>query len=308
VAWTAAPWPVGRTDRVPAPEPELAAAKVNLYLHVLGRRADGYHDLQSLVAFADCGDSVAVTGRAREWSLTVDGSFAEDLGELATDDNLVLRAACRLAGTIPNTTPVALRLTKTLPVAAGIGGGSADAAAVIRLLAEMWGGDAGKPGDWADLGADIPVCLVNKPALVEGMGERVTPVPGLPDLPAVLANPGIESSTGAVFAALDGRYGEPLAVPVPRAGLDVAGVAQWLNQARNDLTRPAMSALPPIGETLAALAATPDVLLARMSGSGATCFGLYPTQAKADAAATWLRARAPGWWIKQTTLVSGADR
>lgn len=291
---------------MPTPAGEPAPAKINLYLHILGRRADGYHDLQSLVAFADCGDRVTVTGPAPDWSLALDGPFAEALEDTAAAGNLVLRAARRLAAATPGAAPLALNLSKHLPVAAGIGGGSADAAAAIRLLARTWGTAAGAPAAWADLGADIPVCLGNRPALVEGMGERLTPAPPLPPLPAVLVNPGIASSTGAVFQALAGRYGQPSAVPLPPAGASVAAIAGWLADQRNDLTRPAVETVPAIGEVLAALAAAPDTLLARMSGSGATCFALFPHQHSAAAAARWLRQRAPRWWVRESVLGAAA--
>ncbi len=287
--------------------PEFAAAKVNLYLHVLGRRTDGYHELQSLVAFADCGDAVSATGIARDWAVTLDGPFAESMGEVSNADNLVVRAARRLAAGRSGASPMALQLTKVLPVAAGIGGGSADAAAALRLLARLWEADPGDPSSWSDLGADIPVCLLSRPALVQGMGERVSVVEQMPELPVVLANPGVASSTGRVFTELSGRYGQPLPSPTPPSGLDVAGMAKWLSEARNDLTRPALACSPEIGEALAALAGTPDVLLARMSGSGSTCFGIYPTARHAEAAAAWLRARAPHWWIKPAILQSGGS-
>jgi 4-diphosphocytidyl-2-C-methyl-D-erythritol kinase len=301
-----APWRRKRTDSVLSAPPEIAAAKVNLYLHVLGRRDDGYHELQSLVMFADCGDAVSVLGPHSEWSISLNGPFAEKLDGVSASENLVIRAARRLAGTVPAAGPLSLQLIKNLPVAAGIGGGSADAAAAVRLLSRVWGCDAGDPAAWSDLGADIPVCLLNRVALVQGMGERLSVVDTLPDIPVVLANPGVVSSTGMVFSALEGRFGQPLAAPVPPPGLSVADLAMWLNEARNDLTRPALANVPAIGEALAALAGTPDVLLARMSGSGSTCFGIYPTTAQADAAAAWLRGRAPGWWIKSAVLRSNS--
>jgi 4-diphosphocytidyl-2-C-methyl-D-erythritol kinase len=287
---------------LPDRDSETARAKVNLYLHVLGRRADGYHALQSLVAFADCGDTVTVTGRADRWSLAIDGPMAGPLAGEATDDNLVLRALRRWQP--PGDPAAALRLTKRLPVAAGIGGGSADAAAALRCLARLRCRDPGDPADWADLGADIPVCLLQRPALVEGMGERLTPLAQLPDLPAVLVNPGQPSATAAVFAALAGRYGPPLANPLPDAAnlATPDTLARWLAGARNDLTPPAIECLPAVAEVLAALAAAPGCRLARMSGSGATCFGLFATASAATAAGRWLAARAPGWWIVPTRL------
>ncbi|MCA8930001.1 MAG: 4-(cytidine 5'-diphospho)-2-C-methyl-D-erythritol kinase [Alphaproteobacteria bacterium] len=291
---------------MPAAPTEPAPAKLNLYLHVLGHRPDGYHELQSLVAFADCGDRVTATGPAPDWTLDVDGPFADRLEDTSAADNLVLRAARRLQASVPAARPMALRLGKDLPVAAGIGGGSADAAATIRLLARLWGGTTGAPADWADLGADIPVCLVNRPALVEGMGERVTPVPSLPSLPAVLVNPAVPSATGAVFAALAGRFGAPAATPMPPPQADMAAFVAWLARQRNDLTRPAMEIAPAVGEVLAAIAGTPGALLARMSGSGTTCFGLFATEAAAAGAARSLRQRAPHWWIRET-LLRGTD-
>ncbi len=280
---------------------ESAPAKVNLYLHVLGRRADGYHDLQSLVVFADIGDRVTAS-RSDRWSLAIDGPFGEPLAAEDAADNLVLRAAQRArAGSGER---AALRLTKNLPVASGLGGGSADAAAVLRALRGLYGIDPGEPGAWADLGADIPVCLLGRPALVAGMGEKLTPLRSMPSLPAVLANPAEPSSTAAVFNALGGRFGKPLAEPLPTPA-DMRcpeALAEWLAQARNDLTRPAIETLPAIGEVLAALSSAPDALLARMSGSGATCFGLFPTVDAATEAASWLSARAPGWWIRRACL------
>ncbi len=282
---------------------ETAAAKVNLYLHVTGKRPDGYHEIQSLVAFADAGDQVtAVT--ADGWSLAIDGPHAPLLASGNHEDNLALRAARQLAGS--GSRKAALTLTKNLPVASGIGGGSADAAATLRALKLLLGLDFGDASAWAGLGADIPVCLLNQPALVEGMGEKLTPVSGLPALPAVLVNPGIPSGTAAVFQALarSGQYGTASSSPLP-APADLRSpetLAAWLAQQRNDLAAPAIETLPVIADVLAALAAVPGNLLARMSGSGATCFGLFSTEEVAAKAGAELARQHPDWWILPTKL------
>ena len=248
---------------------EPAPAKLNLALHVTGRRADGYHLLDSLVCFADIGDRVTLT--PGPLSLTIDGPFAAGLA--AEADNLCLRAA-RLAGG-----QAALHLHKTLPVASGIGGGSADAAAVLRGLARM---GHPLPERAERLGADVPVCLMGLPARMQGIGERLTPLPALPPLHLVLVNPGLAVPTPAIFAQLDRRDGAPLP-PIP-AFLDAPALIGWLQGMRNDLQPPAIALAPVIAEVLQALDAQ-GAQLARMSGSGATCFGLFPDAPRAAAAA-----------------------
>lgn len=283
---------------------ETAAAKINLYLHVLGKRGDGYHELQSLVAFAHNGDQVTAA-EADTWSLNIGGRFAGPLAGESIEDNLVLRAARRLMAN--DGRKAALTLTKNLPVASGIGGGSADAAATLRCLQRLFGVGFGDPAAWADLGADIPVCLLNRPALVEGMGEKLTPLDAMPVLPAVLVNPGIPSGTGAVFKALAGRYGEESSAPLPGPAdrQDAGTAAAWLADCRNDLTAAAVETLPVVGDVLATLERAPGSLLARMSGSGATCFALFPDSRTATAAARWLAGEAPNWWV-QPTVLAGA--
>lgn len=263
---------------------EAAPAKLNLALHVTGRRADGYHLLDSLVAFAAIGDHVTL--RPGPLSLSLEGPFAADLG--AGADNLCHRAA-RLAGGT-----AAITLTKTLPVASGIGGGSADAAAVLRGLARM---GHPIPRDVLSLGADVPVCVASAPARMQGIGEIVTPLDPLPDLALVLVNPGMAVATPQVFAARGPGFGAPLP-PMPRFG-EPAALMAYLAQTRNDLQAPAIAVAPVIAEVLAALAAT-GAAFARMSGSGATCFGIYDTPAGAQAAARTLSAR--GWWAVPTHL------
>lgn len=284
---------------------EFAPAKVNLYLHILGKRDDGYHDLQSLVAFADVGDAVCI-GRSRDWSLTIGGPFGNGVSGEDPENNLAVRAAKRLlTGT---NFRLRIRLTKNLPVAAGIGGGSADAAAVVRAVESLLRIKADDPASWANMGADIPVSLRNAPSLVEGIGERLTPVQSLPSLPAVLVNPRVAASTGAVFRALKGRYGQPIANPIPPAdaGASPIAFAAWLRHSRNDLTDAAAATVPAVRDVLSAISAAPGVQLARMSGSGATCFGLFPTRKAAAEAAGWLAAREPGWWV-QPTILTGTD-
>lgn len=266
---------------------EPAPAKVNLFLHVRGRRADGYHLLESLAVFPAVGDRLGAEP-ARGLSLAVTGPFAQDLG--TGDDNLVLRAALALGGT----QGAALTLEKNLPVASGIGGGSADAAAALRLLSRLWG-VAVPEGAALALGADVPVCLGARPALMGGIGERLDPAPRFPGFWLVLANPRRAVPTGAVFGAL-ARRDNPAGPPAPPGGFgDIKDFAGWLGAQRNDLEAPAAALCPAIGEVLAALAQ--GALLARMSGSGGTCFALHGDAAGAQAAAARLRAARPDWWI-----------
>lgn len=262
---------------------EFAFAKVNLYLHVTGRRADGYHLLDSVAVFPSAADWLRAE-RADELSLVVEGPFAAALGD---GENLVLRAARRLN---PQR-GAALRLTKNLPVTSGIGGGSADAAAALRLLSRLW--ECPVPEDAAEaLGADVPVCLVSRPARMQGVGEVLLPAPDLPRFGMVLVNPGLPVATPAVFAARTG--GISAAAVLPEAWADVQTMAHDLAALRNDLEAPAIGLCPVIGEVLAAINGLPGCLLARMSGSGATCFGLFATAEAARAAAAILIR--PGWW------------
>ena len=267
----------------------LARAKVNLALHVTGRREDGYHLLDSLVAFADFGDVVRVRP-AEDLSLTVTGPMAAGLG--AGEDNLVLRAA-RLMGR-----PAAITLEKSLPLASGIGGGSADAAATLQAMARLFGLDLPDPAAVLGLGADVPVCLLGRPARMAGIGEDLTPI-SLPPAYLVLVNPGFAVSTPQVFRALTRRDNPPLGT-IPGFA-DARDLAAWLTATRNDLQAAAVTLRPEIAEVLAVIEATPDCLLARMSGSGATCFGLY-AEARAAARAAARLARA-GWWVQAGALV-----
>ncbi len=270
-----------------------APAKVNLTLHVTGQRPDGYHLLDSLVVFSDFGDRVAVEA-APETRFSVTGPRAA--GVPTDSRNLVLKAAALMAGA-----PAAITLEKNLPAASGIGGGSADAAATLRALSSLHGSPLPDAAAVLGLGADVPVCLQGHATRMSGIGEELAPVPALPPLPAVLVNPGVEVSTPEVFRALDTPDNPPMP-DIPAGLADPAEVAAWLATQRNDLEAPARALAPEIGDVLAALAATPGCLLARMSGSGATCFGLYQTETAARDAAGRLGAAQPGWWVLPTVL------
>lgn len=283
----------------------FAPAKVNLTLAVLGRREDGYHLLSSLVAFAEVGDELRLAPGG-DVSLSITGPRA---AALATDaDNLVLKAARALAAQVPGLRLGAFRLTKRLPVASGIGGGSADAAAALRLLARANGLAPEDPRLMEaarETGADVPVCLAGRVCVMEGIGERLGPALPCPALPTVLVNPGVPVETRAVFAALAIPPGAArVSPPAPEItpGLTIGAVIARLREAGNDLEAPATGLAPAIARTIDAVAGTPGCRLARMTGSGATVFGLYETDAGASAAAARLTKARPGWWIVATRL------
>ena len=281
---------------------EPAPAKVNLYLHVTGKRADGYHLLDSLVVFAGIGDTVTVEP-AGTLSLTVDGPGAAGLP--CDDGNIVLRAARALALAADVRGGAAIRLTKVLPVASGIGGGSTDAAAALRALERLWRVDlpAGRRQALAlGLGADLPVCLAGRPARMSGIGEILAPVPPLPPAWLVLTNPRVPLSTPAVFKARAGCFSDP--APLETTPRDAAHLAALLAARRNDLTDAAISLVPAVATALDVLAAQPGCLLSRMSGSGATCLGLFSARADAEAAAQSLTQAQPAWWIRAAPLLS----
>ena len=270
----------------------IARAKVNLALHVVGRRADGYHLLDSLVAFADFGD-VVTAEPAPSLSLSITGPMAAGLS--AGSDNLVLKAAQMLGSPLG----AAITLEKRLPIASGIGGGSADAAATMQALGALWGCALPDAGQVLALGADVPVCLAGQSCRMAGIGDQISPI-ALPPAHLVLVNPGVGLSTAAVFGALLCRDNPPLppAAPMP----DAVALAAYLGHCRNDLEAPALSLVPQIGAVLAALQGQKGCLLARMSGSGATCFGLFASASAAVAAATALRAQSGAWWVQATTM------
>ena len=282
----------------------LAPAKVNLFLHVGPVDADGYHPLASLVAFADVGDGLTVAPAPR-LSLDVSGPFASGL-EDGQGDNLVLRALTalgRAAGI--GDPPLAVRLDKRLPIAAGLGGGSSDAGAALKLARDALGlalDDDTLARIAAEIGADGPMCLHARTAWAEGRGDVLTFEPRLPPLHAVLVNPGVPSPTGAVYRAYDAGPSAAADRPAPPADWSVSVVIDWLAHQRNDLQAPAVGLSPAIGQALSAVAATPGVALARMSGSGATVFGLCSDQAAARDAARRIAADHPQWWVVPCVL------
>jgi 4-diphosphocytidyl-2-C-methyl-D-erythritol kinase len=275
-----------------------ARAKINLYLHVTGRRADGYHLMDSLVCFAELGDELTIAP-ARDLSFSLDGPFAVSL---TGADNLVLRAA-RL---IDANRGAALHLNKQLPVAAGIGGGSADAAAALAGLARLWDLPLPSASQVLSLGADLPVCLSGGPTFVGGIGEDLQAAPPLPPTALLLANPRRPLPTIDVFRSYAKRaqgFSQPARWShVPQ---DAAALADLLAERGNDLTEAAIQLAPEIGDLLAAIARTPGCLLARMSGSGASCFGLFAGAEAAAKAAAGLQVASPNWWIRATTIASG---
>lgn len=281
---------------------ETARAKLNLDLFVTGRRADGWHELDSLVVFGELADRLEFRP-ADTLSLAIEGPTSR--GVPADESNLVLRAARSLQQEFVIEHGAAIRLEKHLPVAAGIGGGSADAAATLRGLRRLWNlvlDDERLRDLGLRLGADVPVCLYSKPARMRGIGERLDPVRGLPDLPLVLVNPGRELPTKSVFAALRGSFAPADRAPL-RAGGGLHRLAVWLADGRNDLEPPARRLEPAIGRVLEALAGLSGCLLARMSGSGATCFGVFGDRGEAETAALLLRKRHPDWWVAPTVAL-----
>ena len=275
----------------------FAPAKINLFLHVGDKRADGFHALQSLVVFVGAGDELTFE-LADGISLVLEGLFA---GVLSADtDNLVLKAARALASRSACEQGARITLTKNLPVASGIGGGSADAAAALRGLARLWDLDVSQDllhEIGAILGSDIPVCIASVPAWMEGRGETVTAV-NVPGAAMVLVNPGVAVPTGKVFAALKERRG--VGMPLPPIMKSVPELIAYLKTTTNDLEAPAREIAPVIGEVLDTLATQQGVMLARMSGSGATCFSLFESDAAANNAAAKISKQNPGWWVAAT--------
>lgn len=278
-----------------------APAKLNLYLHVTGRRPDGYHLLDSLAVFAELADELEIRPSER-LSLMVEGPFARQAGP--DGDNLVLRAAAALARAAGVTAGAGIRLIKNIPAAAGLGGGSADAAAALAGLMRLWRIEAHSVDLMRialDLGADVPVCLAGRPSFVGGIGERIDPAPVMPVAGLLMVNPRVELATPAVFAARDGAFSKPHRFAgAPRS---VTHLAELLADRRNDLTDAAIGLAPEIGDALALIGALPGCRLARMTGSGATCFGLFDDPAAA--ATAWRSMDRPGWWIAATGLKAG---
>ena len=282
---------------------ETARAKVNLTLHIKGKRSDGYHELESLVVFADVCDELIFTP-ASEVSLSLEGSFAG----LVDGENLVLKAKRAVAAWLGVAISGHFRLTKNIPVAAGLGGGSSDAAAAIRALFRNYDNVSNAKTfikQSAAIGADVPVCLQNSAAWMCGLGERVTPVSGLTPLPALLVNPRIKLSTAAVFKTLNAK---PLQPDVAGAAPSFPGwknpveAAAWLKEGRNDLETPAIALEPAVESVLDTLRRLDGCLLSRLSGSGPTCFGIFSSQHAAGEAAREIERSYPKWWVQATTL------
>ncbi len=272
---------------------ELAPAKLNLALHVRARRADGYHAIETLFAFVADGDTLRVEP-AETPRFVVSGPFGAGLDGEA--DNLVTRAVAAFARDAAAVPPLSIELVKRLPVASGIGGGSADAAAALRVCAAISGVAADDPrvvSVAAALGSDVPACLLGRTAIGSGRGEALVPVSGLAGTPVLLVNPGVAVSTAPVFARWDG---------VDRGPLPTGDAWAIARDGRNDLAAPAQAVAPVIGDVLAALGALDGVTLLRMSGSGATCFALFGDMAARDRGADAIRAAHPGWWALATKL------
>ena len=284
----------------------LAPAKVNLFLHVAPLAPDGYHPLASLMVFADVGDRLTLSP-AEHTSFKVAGPFGPELSELPAADNLAWRAIQRLlerAGARPD--PFRLTLEKRLPVAAGLGGGSSDAGAALKLARDALvpdAPDAELEAIAAELGSDGPACLHARPVLAQGRGERLSPAPALPPLPAVLVNPGVACPTGRVYRAYDSQMPGDADVPgLAFAYPDVASAVAAMAACRNDLEAPALSVAPEIAGVLEQLRAQPETRLARLSGSGATCFALCATAADATNLAERLAMDQPRWWVQACVL------
>ena len=272
---------------------EHAPAKINLSLHVVGRRPDGLHLLDSLVAFAGIGDCLTFSP-APDIRLSLTGAFAT---HVPADENLVVRAAEWLC----STRGAAIALEKNLPVASGMGGGSADAAAALRGLSRIWGLPLPAPEDALRLGADVPVCIRCEPARMRGIGERIEALRCIPEMPAVLVNPGTPLSTSGVFGRMPEFDPEGGIGAMPGRVLDLAEAIGWLGGQRNDLEPAAREIVPEVAETCRALASS-GAGIARMTGSGATCFGVFASDAAAGAAADRIRRTRPDWWVVQTVI------
>ena len=282
----------------------FAPAKVNLFLHVGAPGADGYHPLCSLMTFADVGDRVGM--QLGEGRVVAHGPFAAGLGR--ESDNLIIRAVRAFVAELGHPmSELAFSLEKNLPIASGLGGGSSDAGAALRLIRDVFApqiDDARLEAVAARLGADGPACLWGRPVVAKGRGERLSPAPTMPTLDAVLINPGVAVSTPAVYRAFDaaGRFGDVTPPPMPDAFEDVQEVAAWLATLSNDLQVPAIALVPEVGDVLATLEGEPEVLLARVSGSGGTCFALCPDDISAETLTERIEAMVPKWWVKRCRL------
>ncbi len=279
-----------------------APAKVNLFLHIIGQREDGFHELSSLVVFTEFGDQLKISrANGPEIELQLTGPFADKIS--AGGDNLVLQAARKISfENQPSGKSVRIDVEKNIPVAAGLGGGSADAAATLHGLnhfRQLGLDTRGLQELGRGLGADVPMCVAGTPSWVRGIGDQLSPSPAIPDLPMLLVNPGISLSTPQVFQALKAipEIRDPV---VPVNFSDIHALVKFLNGCRNDLQAPAIEIVPEIADVLALLNCQPDCLLARMSGSGATLFGLFPDKESLAQAAARIRGDNPDWWVMAT--------
>lgn len=285
---------------------QIAPAKINLFLHVTGRRADGYHLLDSLVVFASIADRLTVATND-ELTLEVFGPTAEMAGP--PDENLVLRAAKVLRNVTGTRAGARMSLEKQIPAGAGLGGGSSDAATALRLLNAYW--RCGLDDDQLsaiglELGADIPVCLRRRPTRMRGIGEELEDIGEFPDVPVVLIHPGGQLATKDVFARLNHRFGKADS-PAPKRIRDLDTLVTWLAKTRNDLEAPAIELRPDIAAAIDAIRSQKDCIMARMSGSGAASFGLFLSPSAAQHASERLQEYHPNWWIRHgfiTTLNS----
>lgn len=281
----------------------FAPAKINLYLHVTGRLDNGYHTLDSLVAFADIGDQLEIEP-AQDFEFQIKGPYSNSFGSKERDAsphsaNLVVQAAWALAQATQKIPNIRATLTKNLPIASGIGGGSSDAAAMIWGLLEWWGISSQShflPGLMARLGADVPVCLSCKPSRIRGIGDIIDTAPDMAEVALVLVNPAKPCITADIFRLYGGSFKEPQSMPETLADFDT--LIAFLGEQDNDLYDAACGMVPEIGNVINALDGQAGCALARMSGSGATCFGLFKDEETAKAAAATIKEENPDWWVK----------
>ena len=285
----------------------FAPAKINLYLHVTGRLDNGYHTLDSLIGFADIGDRVEITP-SPDFQFEVDGPYArsfqpKELDSSPSSSNLVTQAAWALSRATQKVPNIYARLTKNLPLGSGLGGGSSDAAAIIWGLLEWWGLPKNMPylnGLMARLGADIPVCLNCQSARIRGIGDILDPVPDIPEMPIVLVYPGRPCPTADVFMRYQGSFKEP--VPLPETFGSIDRFATFLATVDNDLMEAACEIVPEINNVIQALETQKGCKIARMSGSGSSCFALFGNEADARNAAVTLADENPDWWVRSGWL------
>lgn len=286
----------GTQDRVTE---VFAPAKINLYLHVTGRRLNGYHEIDSLVCFADIGDVIRISRpKTQGFSFNIEGRFSKNL-DSNLQNNLVIRAAYLLANAAGKTLDCSITLTKNLPVASGIGGGSSDAAATIFGLQKFWGLDSDAPyitPILQNLGADVPVCMACSPSIMRGIGENIFPAPAMPEIPIVLVNPLKTCPTAQVFSRFNSPFKKDISIPAKLHRHD--DLISFLQKQDNDLTMPAQQIIPEISNILAALSLQNGCSLARLSGSGATCFGLFKHESDAKNAAKNIIEENPDWWVE----------